>query len=695
MSLRQPASRATAFFRAYGFVLALIGLSIFLVARNTGLYPMVFADEWSYSSNARLLPFAESIVPSWLYFALFRTTNACGTGFLECARLINVLLYVGAAPLLYLIARRVCDARVAAWIVVMALLAPINAHTAYFMPETMYFTGFCLFAWVALSLRGLHPVAYGLAGGAVLGLMSLVKVHGLFLLPALLAFMLYLGVAGERKPRWWLGTLAMMVAAVAAMVAVRMALGYALAGPAGLSLFGNFYGGHVSQNSGGLARLLALLPAALDSLKGHVLALALLLAMPVATLLLHASDKGLRSAAGADRRALQVFALLTLGAAMALTIMFTASLAAPGSPEGFRLHLRYYDFVFPLLLIVAAAALKDTAVEAPLPKRVLLALPLAGLVLYAWSSLMPQYSVGITDTPELAALTREPGAFRALAWLSVLVIAAWAWRARLGGKLFIFALLPLVLLVSGDNLNKMFRGSRMPNEWERAVQATVKHLGKEQAAGLVVAGNGGNLLRALFHIDSPRAQILDLEPGAPLRLEELSPRNPLLLVVGPHPLPAGVKPELQGDQFALIRVASDARTVARVELSDPLAGGVLTSTTGLWQPESWGSWSTGKTVTLNFAQPLPKSMTVRISANGFHSNFGKDFVMVVGGQRKTFQLAHKRQERNFEFETDGTVRSLTIEVPNPVSPKSLGQGSDERELGLALSNIEIGARPER
>ena len=252
MSLRPTTARATEFFRGYGFVLALMGLFLSLTFRNAGLYPMVFADEWSYSSNARLLPFSESIVPSWLYFALFRTTSACGTGFLECARLINVVLYVAAAPLLYLLARRVCTPRVAAWIAVLALLAPVSTYTAYFMPEAMYFTGFCLFAWVALAWRTVNPLVYGLASGAILGLMSIIKVHGLFLMPALLAFMLYICLADERRERWWLRALQMMTAAVLAMVLVKMTFGYLLAGPAGLSLFGSFYGGCVVQTEGRL-----------------------------------------------------------------------------------------------------------------------------------------------------------------------------------------------------------------------------------------------------------------------------------------------------------------------------------------------------------------------------------------------------------------------------------------------------------
>lgn len=692
MTLRSTTARAAEFFRGYGFVLALMGLFLYLTFRNAGLYPMVFADEWSYSSNARLLPFSESIVPSWLYFALFRTTNACGTGFLECARLINVVLYVAAAPLLYLIARRVCTPRVAAWIAVLALLAPVSTYTAYFMPEAMYFTGFCLFAWVALAWRTFNPMVYGLACGAILGLMSIIKVHGLFLMPALLAFMLYICLAGERRAGWWLRALQMMVAAVLAMVLIKLTVGYLLAGPAGLSLFGTFYSGHVNNHSGGIDRILALLPAALVNFKGHALGLALLMSMPAAVLLLHALDKGVRKAASAELRALQVFALLTLGAALGLTVMFTASLAAPGSQEGFRLHLRYYDFVFPLLLMIAAAALTVKTEALSRMRRILVAVPLAALVLYAWVALQPTYAIGIIDSPELASLTRDHGAYRALVVLSVLVLGAWAWQARLGTRLFVFGLLPLTMLVSAQNVGKLLSGAQTASPADRAALAAVNYLGKEGASRLAIAGSIVNVMRAQFHIDSPHTLMVDLPPDAPLKREEISPRHPVLLVLGNHALPEGVEQILKTPEFALVRLSSKTRVLATVALANPLAGAVLTSVDGMWNAEPWGSWSKGKTVTLNFARPLPKALTVKIYAHAFHGNTEKDFFMVVGGQRKPFQLGFKKQDRYFEFDTDGNVTSITIDVPNPVSPASLGQSADVRDLGMALIEIEIGER---
>ena len=110
-----------------------------LTWRSQGLNPTVFADEWYYSKMSRLQALSEAIVPSYLYLWLFRGSNACGQGFLACVRGANALLFVAAAPFVYLSARTVCARAVAAVVAVLATLAPLNLFTAYFMPEATYY----------------------------------------------------------------------------------------------------------------------------------------------------------------------------------------------------------------------------------------------------------------------------------------------------------------------------------------------------------------------------------------------------------------------------------------------------------------------------------------------------------------------------------------------------------------------------
>ncbi|MBB3118070.1 DUF7024 domain-containing protein [Pseudoduganella violacea] len=672
----------------YGFVAALALAFIYLLLRNGGVYPMVFADEWLYSSSARLQPLAKSTLPSYLYLALFGQTNMCGPGFLECARMLNALLFVGAAPILYLLARPVCGARLAAVLAVLCLFGPINSYTVYFMPEAMYFLGFCIFAWAALRGRDLPPLRYGVLTGAVLGVLSVVKVHALFLLPALLAYMLYLCASGPAAGRWT-RLLRMALVAPLVMLAVKASLGYLLAGADGVQLFGSFYGNNHGGDPRGLARLLA--PGWLN-LRGHLMGLVLLLGLPLGMLLWQLASRQGRAQATPALRDLQVFALLALGAALGMAVLYTASIAEQGPTEGWRLHMRYYNFVFPLLLIVAAAPLAKPAEAvsaARWPRLLAVAVVGAGIV-YAYFHLQPAYLVSYIDSPELMMMTRKRGQFAAGVALQLLMLGLWVWRPRWSALLLVGLLLPVLSLYSESGIRTILQRQRVPEVYDRAALLARNYLPREELAQLTVAGEGAGLLRALFHLDTPGADFIELKPGAPLAANEVPPRRRWLLVVGQHELAPELQPVVRTPDFALLRVRAIPQSLLRADFNEPLDSGLLSAAEGLANPEHWGAWSVAKQVKLEFAQPLPKQARLILRASTFGPNLEQDFQIIVGGQSQRFRLQGKVQDRLFEFNTDGATRSVVIEVPQPASPLELGQGNDDRKLGLALTSIELG-----
>lgn len=671
---------------------ALALAAAYLYLRVAGLYPAVFADEWLYSSAARLQPFEKSILPSWLYLALFRTTNACGAGFLDCARGLNAALLVASAPFIYMIARMACSKPVSLVLALASVMAPVSSYVAYFMPEAMYFFSFFVFAWAALALVHLKPLHYGLATGALLGVMSAVKVHALFLLPAHMAFMSYLCLAQPRREGWARRAALMLAAAPAAMAGVKMALGYLVAGEAGLNFLGNFYGAHATNSASGLDSLVRILPAALVSLKGHLLALALLMSLPLATLLLHAIDPRARANSTPRERALQMFAVLMLCAAGAMTVMFTASIASAGPLEGIRLHQRYYDFVFPLLLVVAAAPLASRTAPS-FKRRALAALALALLFVFAERVVQGAYSVGFTDTPELSVVLESPQLLTIWKVMALLVLAVWSLNLRAGILLFVFVALPVTTYHTDARVREMHERSRAAGSYDKAGIAAGKYLARSQTGKLTVAGaDGPGLLRALFYIDNPDTAIHHLKPGAPIAREDMAPGQDWLLVVGDHALPEGVEPDIRTADFALVKIRVEHKPLAKVEFARPLEGGVLAGVEGLANPEPWGAWSDGAQVRLRFARPLPKALNILLRANAFPPNADQQFVLVVGGERRPFRLTGSAQDRLFQFETSGAEQVVAIEVPNPKSPREMGYGTDERLLGVALLSLEIGTR---
>ena len=214
-------------------ILAVAAVTLYVYLRNHGLYPAVFADEWSYSKMSRLAPLAEAMVPSYLYLWLFSASKACGAGFLECVRVGNLAFYLAALPFVHGLARRYTSAGYAMLLTVLAAAAPLNAYTMYFMPEATYWFGFCVLSWIMLTRDGWSILGTALAGGLVLGLMSLVKVHALFLIPALCLYLVYASwQAGGAWKQWAARGASSAAAAAALTVAVKFGVGWLLAGDA-------------------------------------------------------------------------------------------------------------------------------------------------------------------------------------------------------------------------------------------------------------------------------------------------------------------------------------------------------------------------------------------------------------------------------------------------------------------------------
>ena len=655
----------------------------YLLWRNHGLSPSVLADELVYSTYARLAPAGESIVPSYLYFWLFGASNACGSAFLDCVRVANAIFFVASAPFLYLSARTVCTPWPAVAVTLAALAGPVNASTAWFMPEAVYFFSFSVLAWASLRWAG-HWLRLGLAGGVILGLMSLLKVHALFLIPAqcLFAFgALYLSGGPWLRRACGAAALTLIIA-----LALRVGLGYLLAGAPGLHLFGPLYGDHAGGSAG---RMLGFLPFAWANLKGHLMGLALMFTFPLALVAYGlAARRGgaVRSPAVAT---LQLYALLALGASLGLTVLYSASLY---SVEGLRLHARYYNFTFPFLFMIAAAGTAMPAMPTATRRlpAVLLALAGGAALLYAVMQLGSSFRILLTDGAEVGALLGSGRWLWLLAAVQLLVLAAWLVRVRLAAILYLALFLPLFVLLAGQVTHAFVTKQRTPSLFDQAGQFARARLAPDELAQLTVMGAGmGDLMRVKFHLDAPRATLVPLDEGAPLDLGQAPVTSQWVLVTGSHTIAPQFE-QLRGPGYTLVRLPAPAQELARIDLRSPAGPpAALASAQGLSYPELWGRWSTGKVVTLRLKQAMPRQLVLSMSARAFGPNVGQDIIVRVGGQERRFQLEAVDRERSVQFDTDGRQTELTFIVPHPTRPTAGGKVLDVRTLGLGLNEIRI------
>lgn len=663
----------------------------YLIQRTLGLYPGVFVDEWYYSKMARLVPLSEAVLPSYLYLLVFAPSSTCGPGFLDCVRIGNALFHVGAAPFLYLVARRVVAPPLAVAVALLALLAPLNLYTTYFMPESMYFFGFCVLAWVALAGMAWTPNRQALAVGLVLGLMSLVKVHAVFLLPALCLFLVYAAwsrTAGTPGTPWLArGILAALLAALVAG-AVKLVLGYLLAGEAGLTLFGSFYSAGASSASQHtlLSRLLPMWISA----RGHALALAVMLAFPLAALL-HALFNRDTHRAGNPLGPLTVFTALAFGSALGLAVLYTASIASDGPNEGIRLHSRYYAFALPLLLVAAAAATRP-APSGNTAVRTAIVLALGGLLVAAWVFL-PGYDVRLTDSPEFVPLAQRDKVRAVLSALQALLLLLWLHgglrRAAAWG--FLVVALPLALYTSDTHVRSYLGHLAAAAPADRAGLAARTIIPAAERGATMIVANGAELFRTQFYLDEKEMILLDLPNGAPIESYRLPSQARWLIAVGGHALPDGVAPTLAGEGFAIARLPRPERAVLGEFAfhTAPAPGMLIDAISGVSSIEPWGRWSEGKRVELHFAKPLPKRLVVVLRAGAFGSNTSRPFTLRAGSAETSFRLSWEPREVVLALDTDGAQRSLVIQVPSPERPSDAGNSTDTRLLGISMETIRI------
>ncbi len=117
--------------------------------------------------------------------------------------------------------------------------------------------------------------------------------------------------------------------------------------------------------------------------------------------------------------------------------------------------------------------------------------------------------------------------------------------------------------------------------------------------------------------------------------------------------------------------------------------GIIAKATGLSSAEQWGTWSLGGAVALEFSTPLPDRFTVHLLAHAFGPNIEKEFIARVGDSTAKFMLGTSLEERVLEFSNPGRSKTMEVDIPSPASPKSLGQSGDERELGIAFTELRI------
>ncbi len=668
---------------------ALLVIGVFFLFRGLGLYPFIFADEWAYSHYARQLPFAQSPVPEYLYLSIYRLTHVCGDGFLGCARLLNLLFYVATAPLIYALARhyQVTVAR-AWWVAVLAILAPMNVYTVYFMPESCYFFFMWLFFFGLLTATSADGWWRWFMLGLALGSAALVKPHAQFLLPAIVLYLVYLFRASPGRAV--IAALARTAVLCAGMYGLKFSLGYMAAGRAALTLFGPTYNSVAVGAGTAMQRMLAAGPAVLEVLAAHAVVMLAMLALPLAVALRWILQRREVNAAQAQVQNLALFALLSLTSLMLVVSLFTVTVTWVDASQAIgRIHLRYYSFLFPLFLLLVAA---DGACVRPADARSfrVLGYGLAALTLIAMlagrARLTPFAS--IVDCPELLALTHTPSMYRLWALLSVATLVIWVHRRADGWRAYLDVYIPLFFLVALVGIQGSLRAGRTASPADDAgiiVHHYLAHADAEHTVVVASAAEAGEAFRALFHLDAGAASLHLLPDLRGYACTDLPAATAWVLFLGPGAHHCKALEVLTGDNFSLLYLGAPYA----IDFATTVRPAVIESMSGLSGHEDFGRWSDGRQVVLTWLRPLPRRFVLQVTAAAFGPNVQRPVSVHCGAARAQLTFAATASTVAVTLNQETQARTLIFDIPQPSSPKSLRLSADERRLGIAFQQLVI------
>ncbi len=522
--------------------LALI-ISLYIAYRNYGLYPVVFSDELSYSKFTRIVPFSDASLPNYIYYLVYRVTDVCGDGYLDCVRFFNLAFYVTSVPFIYLIGKMTCHKRSAMFISILSFAGASNSYTAYFMPEAMYYFMFWVISWLALRIKAEDGIMLWLSLSVAIGLASLVKPHALFLIPAISLYAYYL-ISGFSFNNY-LHSAKIISIIVFSTIFIKLLIGYILAGRAGLTLFGTFYAPYAeSAVSSGVSHYLDMAEHTAFSLIGHLISISIIYGVPFAILLsaIFRLDFQQKKSATPFAR-LNVYTFLILTTLVMVSALYTASIS--GSTPGNHLHVRYYFFALPLLYLVAGSSGEFT--RQSFITKFVIATPISIAIIFAIFTGFSNYEMYSSTAPELFGIVSNKTIFIIITSASLAALLIWVASEKIGAVCYLSVFVPIMTACSLSVIGSELTKRKQPDVFDKAGIYAREKLNQEERNSSVIIGDAGaigGLFRTLFYFDTPNlnylevntndSEIFGVPPGSEFNVSSLNSEKKYLIVIGQH-----------------------------------------------------------------------------------------------------------------------------------------------------------------
>jgi phosphoglycerol transferase len=515
---------------------------------------------------------------------VYSVTKVCGPEFYSCARGINAFFVVASGIVIYGLAKYISGKKWMATIVLLgAVFGSFGTYTAYFMPEAIFNFFMVLFFFGLVRFGNSDRILVWAALGTVLGIASLAKPHALFVIPALLIY-IFLATRAT-KTTYLLQALKRLGVFLAAVLMSKLGIGYLLAGPKALSLFGSYGGVTIDSNfvssSADLVGSTLLAESTLANVLvtswGQTLMMIMILGVSMAvaiTSLLSSWTKNSEYFLANRFRTLFAISLLNM---MAVAALFEAWLSLTN-----WMHTRYSSYLIPLALVVLVESIVRTEVgNKKLTKRIVVGIFTVLSAIALVTAAMP-YGANWIDAPDFKAHIDNA----ILSSFAIVVAIAlgiwWLWKEKTPMLVgLIFAL--VASLGAGTHISTFLQASFGQDiTYDDLGRVLRNYLPQDELDRTVLVGDNNTAMeRALFGSLSGEAKAI-LAPQEGFDIGDVPLGTRWLIKVGePIVLGAG-QPDITGNGYAFYSLSPENKKLPRFSDAVGFSGQCEDGSLDLW-----------------------------------------------------------------------------------------------------------------
>jgi phosphoglycerol transferase len=658
--------------------------------------PLILSDEYTYAAqsagvhanaHASAKAAAPLDLPNRLFFAIYSVAHRFPSPFVV-ARALNVAALALGAFALLVAAERFRRPLVGLALVAAYVLGGEGTYSAYFMPEALYGATFIVAALaLARALAG-TSVAAAFVAGLSLACLTFIKPHAW---AVVIVFVCYCGMYAwrSRREKDVRDVVRVIGCAGLTLVGGWLILDALLPDVSNRAQFlGKTYG---MQVPGMLETALDIsrYPAIAYLVLANLLAVGVV-AMPALWFGVHSLFRiyvGRACARERDQQTLCSLGVLVLGALIVMVSVFTVSVAGSGSYEvSNRLHGRLYAFV--VTIVVLAAAASGDAAECWRRHRI--AIAASWLLICALAAFLLPDFVWYSDSAELYFGASAPKQTLAVFGLLGAILL-------IGSRRYPKA--PVVALLLAYVGSTLATGSAV-----RYTQISAKD-GPADRVGRAARVLADQTHLPIWIVGSPNALAsVRIAAYAPLESRFVDPtelqshRKEKAIVVGSRDDLAGtgVEPRVDFEPFLLATTGLDtaASALARRMTQEALfstagAGDGVARVSGIHAREHWGAWSAEPRIVVEFAHSLVGNTRVRFRAFAYGNNAGRQLRVQIGDQVRRFALSQQGTDIDVDVTLRSPANTLIIDGYEQLKPRSDGQSTDTRLLGIGVVFVRV------